>query len=91
MTGDVMQHAKDSRKTRITVQYLDYLAPEDRSDVQVVPMRAYDLVLGLPWFPKQNPDIDLARLTPCDHRVRVERRNDTDDYGSGIEGFRSRK
>ena len=48
MTGGVIQHAKDSRKTRITVQCVDYLAPVDRSDVLVVPMRAYDLVLGLP-------------------------------------------
>jgi len=87
MTGGVMQHAKDTWKTRITVQYFDYLAPVDRSDVLVVPMRAYDLVLGLSWFPKHNPDIDWARSTPCDHRVRVARRNDTDDYGSGIEGL----
>jgi len=54
-----------------------------------MPMRAYNLVRGLPWFHKQNLDIDWARLTPCDHRVRVERRNDTDDYGSGIEGLTS--
>ena len=74
MTGGVMQHAKDGRKTRIAVQYLNYLTPVDRSEVLVVPIRAYDLVLGLPWFPKQNPDIDWARLTPCDHRERVERR-----------------
>jgi hypothetical protein len=60
-----MQHAKDSRKTRITIQYLDYLAPVNESDVVVVPMRSYDLVLGLPWFHKRNPEIDWAhrRLT----------------------------
>ena len=60
-----MQYAKDSRKTRMTVQYLDYLAPLDESEVLVVPIRAYDLVLGLPWFQKRNPDIDWAhrRLT----------------------------
>jgi len=84
-----MQHAKDSQKTRITVQCVDYLALEDKSDVLVVPIRAYNPVLGVPWFPKPNADIDWARLTPCDHRVRVERRNDTDDYGSGIEGLTS--
>ena len=83
--------AMNSRKTRITVQHWDYLAQVDRSDMLVMPMRAYNLVLGLPWFPKQNPDIDWARLTPCDHRVRVERGNDTDDHGSSIEGLRSRK
>jgi len=84
-----MQHAKNSRKTRITVHSVDYLAPEDKSDVLVVPMRAYNLVLGVPWFPKQNADNDWARLTPCDHRVRLEQRNDTDDYSSGIEGLTS--
>jgi hypothetical protein len=74
-----MQHAKTSRKTWITVQYLDYLAPVDRSDVVVLPMRDYDLVQSLPWFPKQYLDIDRAQLTPCDRKVRVEQRNDTDD------------
>ena len=73
----------------ITVQYLDYLAPVDRSAVLVVPMRVYDLVLGLPWIPKQNPHIDWVQLTPSDHRVWLESGNDTDDYGSGIEGLAS--
>jgi len=61
----VMQHAKDSRKTWITVQYLNYLTPVDESDELVVRMRTYDLVLGLPWFQKYTPDIDWAhrRLT----------------------------
>jgi len=76
---------------RITVQYLDYLAHIDKSDVLVMPTRAFDLIRGLLWFHKQNLDIDWARLTPCDHRVRVERRNNTDDYHSGIQGFRSWK
>jgi len=52
LDGKVMQHAKDSRKTRITIQYLDYLAPDNESDVLVIQMSAYDLVLGLPWFHK---------------------------------------
>jgi len=89
MTGGAMQHAQESRKTRITVQYLDYLAPVDKSDVLFMPMRAYNLVLGVPWFPQQNPDIDWARIGPCDHRVQVERCTDTDDYGSGMEGLTS--
>jgi len=65
LDGGVMQHAKDSRKTWITIQYLDYLAPVNESDVLVVPMRAYDLALGLPWFHTGHPDIDWAhrRLT----------------------------
>jgi len=45
------------------VQYLDDPAPVDKSHVLVMPMCAYDLVRGLPWFHKQNPDIDWARLT----------------------------
>jgi len=49
LNGGVMEHATDSRKkTRISVQYLDYLPPVDKSDVLVVPMRPYDVVLGLP-------------------------------------------
>jgi hypothetical protein len=59
LEGGVMQHAKDNRKTRITIQYLDYLAPVNESDMLLVPMRAYDLVLDLPWFHLRNPDITL--------------------------------
>jgi len=63
--GQIMQHAKDSRKTSITVQYMEHLAPVTEPEVLVVPMRAYDLVLGLPWFRARNPEIDwnLRRLT----------------------------
>jgi len=61
----IMQHAKDSQKTTITVQYMEHLAPVTEPEVLVVPMRAYDLVLGLPWFRARNPEIDwsLRRLT----------------------------
>lgn len=48
LNGGVMQHVKESRKTWTTVQYVDYLAPVDESVVLVMPMRAYDLVVGLP-------------------------------------------
>jgi len=63
--GQIMQHAKDSRKTSKTVQYMEHLAPVTEPEVLVVPMRAYDLVLGLPWFRARNPEIDwnLRRLT----------------------------
>ena len=61
LDGGVMQHAMDSQKTWITVQYLDYLPLVNESDVRVVPMRAYDLVLGLRLFHQSNPDIDWAR------------------------------
>jgi hypothetical protein len=58
LNGAVMQHAKDSGETQIVVQYVNYLAPVDESDVLVVPMGVHDLVLGLPWFQKRNADID---------------------------------
>jgi len=60
LDGGVMQHAKDSRKMRITNQYLDCLAPVNESDVLVVPIRVYDLAIGLPWFHPRYPDIDWA-------------------------------
>jgi len=63
--GQIMQHAKDGRKTSITVQYMEHLAPVTEPEVLVVPKRAYDLVLRLPWFRGRNPELDwnLRRLT----------------------------
>jgi len=61
LNGAVMKHPNDSRKRGITVQYLDYLTLVDEWDVLVLPMRAYDLVLGLPWFHIRYPDINWAR------------------------------
>jgi hypothetical protein len=43
------------------MQYLPQLAPVDESDVLIVNMKAYDLVLGIPWFERHNPDIDWVR------------------------------
>jgi len=44
---------------------MDHLAPVHETEVLVVPMRAYDLVLGLPWFKTRKPEIAWAtgRLT----------------------------
>jgi hypothetical protein len=56
-----MVSAKGSLKTSISVQYFEHLAPVDKPDVLIVPMRAYDLVLGLPWFKTRNPEIDWSR------------------------------
>jgi len=58
--GQVIAHARESRKTVMTVQYMDHLAPVHEPEVLVVPMRAYDLVLGLPWFKSHKPEIDWA-------------------------------
>jgi len=65
LDGHVIVHARESRKTAITVQYMDHLAPVHQPEVLVVPMRAYNLVLGLPWFKTRKPEIDWAtgRLT----------------------------
>jgi len=65
---------KGHRKTWITVYYLDYLTPVDKVDMLVMLMHSYDSARGLLWFHKQNLVIDWARLTPYDHRERVERR-----------------
>jgi hypothetical protein len=63
--GQIMQHAKDSRKTSITVQYMEHLAPVTEPEVLVVPMGAYVIVPGLPWFRARIPEIvwNLRRLT----------------------------
>jgi len=58
LNGHVMTHASESQKTMFTVQYMEHLSPVQESEVLVVPMRAYDLVLGLPWFQSRNPDVD---------------------------------
>ena len=70
LNGRVMAHLSNSRKTGFTVQYMEHLSPVEESKVLVVPMRAYDLVLGLPWFQSRNADVDwqsgrlLALRTP---------------------------
>jgi hypothetical protein len=58
LDGKVMSHAKDSRKTRLSVSYFEHEQPVDESEVLIVPMTAYDLVLGLLWFKARNPGID---------------------------------
>jgi hypothetical protein len=39
------------------VQYFEHLKQVDESEVFVVPMKAYNLVLGLPWFKARNLEI----------------------------------
>jgi hypothetical protein len=55
---NVMSHANDSRKTRSSVSYFEYEQPVDESEVLIVRVTAYDLVLGLPWSEARNPEID---------------------------------
>jgi hypothetical protein len=40
------------------VSYYEHEQPVDESEVLIVRMTAYDLVLGLPWFKTRNPEID---------------------------------
>ena len=39
----------ESRRANILVQYYQHLKPVDESEVVVIPMKAYNLVLRLPW------------------------------------------
>jgi len=51
LIGGVMQHAKDSQKRWITVQFSDYLAPVDESGMLVMPMWVYDLLFWVTIAP----------------------------------------
>jgi hypothetical protein len=54
-----MSHSKDSRKTRsICDCYFEHEQPVDESDVLIVHMTVYDLMLELPWFKTRNSEID---------------------------------
>jgi len=59
--GQVIMSAKESRKASLLVQYFEHLKLVDESEVWVVPMKAYDLVLGLPWFKARNPEMDWTK------------------------------
>jgi len=43
-----MMSAKESRKASLLIQFFEYLKLFDESEVLVVPMKVYDLALGLP-------------------------------------------
>jgi hypothetical protein len=58
LDGNVMSHTKDSRKTCLSVRYSEHEQPVDESEVLIVPIMAYDLVLGLLWFKARNLEID---------------------------------
>jgi hypothetical protein len=62
LNGQVMAHASGSRKMVFTVQSMEHLSLVREPEVLVVPLPAYDLVLGLPWFQSRNPDVDWQ---PC--------------------------
>jgi hypothetical protein len=43
------------------VQNFEHLKLVDESEVLVIPMKAFDLVLGWPWFKACNPEIDWTK------------------------------
>lgn len=60
--GKVIMNARESRKIGLNIQYFDYLAGITENDCLVVPMQAYDLVLGIPWFKARDPEIDWQHI-----------------------------
>jgi len=60
LDGQVTTHARELRKTTMTILYMDHLALVDDPEVIVVEIRAYDLVLGLRWFKSRKREIDWA-------------------------------
>jgi len=97
LNGQVMAHTSDSRKTAFTVQYMEHLSPVQESEVLVVPMRAYYLVLGLPWFQSRNPDVDwqsgrlLALRTPGGAEVVAVDRVDHQECPGNVPGCMARE
>jgi hypothetical protein len=58
----------------ILFQYFEHLKPVNELEVLVVPIKAYDLVLGLPWFMARNQEIDWTKggLTALRTRNRLQ-------------------
>jgi len=61
----VLLSAKESRKASLSVEYFGHLKLADELEVLVIQIKAYDQVLGLPWFESRNLEIDWSngRLT----------------------------
>jgi hypothetical protein len=80
LDGNIRSHVKDSRKTRLSVSCFEHEEPVDESDVLIVPMTAYDLVLGLPWFKTatESPWFKTAKELPW-----FKTRNPETDWEAG--------
>jgi len=97
LNGQVMAHASESRKTTFTVPYMEHLSPVQESEVLVVPMQAYDLVLGLPWFQSRNLDVNwqsgrlLALRTPLGAQALAVDRVDHQECPGNAPGSRARE
>jgi hypothetical protein len=46
--------------------YTEHEVPVDESAVLVIPITAYDHLLGLSWFQSRNPDIDWSKAQLSD-------------------------
>jgi hypothetical protein len=97
LNGQVMAHTSDSRKTAFTVQYMEHLSLVQESEMLVVPIRAYDLVLGLAWFQSRNPDVDwqsgrlLALRTPGGAEVVAVDRADHQECPGRVPGSKAKE
>jgi hypothetical protein len=56
-----MMSGKESRKASLLVHYFEHLKLVDQLEVIVVPMKEYDLVLGLLWFKTKKLEIDWTK------------------------------
>src|SRR6188768_2497151 len=48
INGQVLANREDSRKVELTARYMPHRSPVTETDVLVVPIQAYDMVLGTP-------------------------------------------
>jgi gag-polyprotein putative aspartyl protease len=55
LDGNILSDAFSSRRTAISLEHAEHAY---EIDALVVPLTAYQLVLGMPWFRAQNPVID---------------------------------
>jgi len=55
-------HAREFHKSAMTAQFIDHLSPVGGPEMLVILMRVYNLVLGVPWFKTQKPEIDWATV-----------------------------
>jgi hypothetical protein len=76
---------------------MEHVSPVQESEVLVVPMRAYDLVLGLPCFKSRNPDVDwqigrlLALRTPGGAELLAVDRVDNQECPGSAPGSTARE
>ena len=60
------------RKATLLVQYFEHLEPVEESEVLVIRMKAYNLVLGLPWQ-ETRKSTAASRLTALRSPKRLQR------------------